>query len=60
VIICHQTIELTGTRFLDMVRKEEKIIDLISDDKVPQVADAYKSKGKARAPDLGDIIELSD
>lgn len=38
----------------------EKIIDLVSDDEVLQVADAYKSKGKARAPDLGDIVELSD
>jgi hypothetical protein len=60
MIICHQTIELTARRFLDMVRKEEEIIDLVSDvDEVPQVA-AHNSKGKARAPDLGDIIELSD
>ena len=50
-----------ATRFLDVVRKEEEIIDLTSDvDEVPQVAAAYKSKGKARAPDLADIIELSD
>jgi hypothetical protein len=47
--------------FLDVIRKEEEIIDLVSDvDEVPQVAAAYKGKGKARAPDLEDIIELSD
>jgi hypothetical protein len=38
---------------LDVVCKEEEVID-----EVPQVAAAYK--GKVRAPELGDIIELSD
>lgn len=61
MIICHQTIELMVICFLDVIRKEEEIIDLVSDvDEVPQVAAAYKGKGKARAPDLEDIIELSD
>jgi hypothetical protein len=47
--------------FLDTIHKEGDIIDLVSDvDEVPQVASADKSKGKVRAPDLGDIIELSD
>jgi hypothetical protein len=61
MISCHQTIELTARRFLYVVRKEEEIIDLVSDvDEVPQVAAGHKGKGKARAPELGDIIELSD
>jgi len=60
MIICHQTIYLMATCFLDMVCKEE-IIDLVSDvDEDPQVAATYKGKGKARAPNLGDIFELSD
>jgi hypothetical protein len=60
MIICHQTIDLMATCFLDVVSKEE-IIDLVSDvDEVPQVAATYDGKGKARAPNLGDIIELSD
>jgi hypothetical protein len=61
MIICHQTIDLMATCFLDVVSKKEEIIDLVSDvDEVPQVAATYDSKGKARAPNLGDIIELSD
>jgi hypothetical protein len=47
--------------FLDKNHKDGDIIDLVSDvDEVPQVPYADKSKGKVRAPDLGDIIELSD
>jgi hypothetical protein len=50
-----------GTCFLDVVSKEEEVIDLVSDvDEVPQVAATYDGKGKARTPNLGDIIELSD
>jgi hypothetical protein len=61
MIICHQAIELMTTRLLAVVCKEEEIIDLLSDvDEVPQVTAAYKGKGKARVPDLEDIIELSD
>ena len=61
MIICHQTIYLMTTCFLDMVRKKQEIIDLVSDvDEVPQVAATYDGKGKARTPNLGDIIELSD
>jgi hypothetical protein len=61
MIICHQTVYLMTTCFLDMVRKKQEIIDLVSDvDEVPQVAATYKGKGKARAPNLGDIVDLSD
>jgi hypothetical protein len=50
-----------AAHFLDRIHKEGDIIDLVSDiDEVPQVAAVDKSKGKVRAPDLGDIIELSD
>jgi len=49
------------TCFLDMVCKKQEIIDLVSDvDEVPQVAATYKGKGKARAPNLGNIVDLSD
>jgi hypothetical protein len=42
-----------------MVSRDADIIDLISDDDgVPQAATANKGKGKA--PEPGDIIELSD
>ena len=48
-------------RFLDTIHTEGDVIDLVSDvDEVTQSASADKSKGKVRAPDLGDIIELSD
>jgi hypothetical protein len=43
----------------EMIHEEGDVIDLVSDgDDVPRVAAARKGKGKAR--DLGDIIELSD
>jgi hypothetical protein len=58
-VTTHQTTELMAMHSLDVVCKEEEVIDLVSDvDEVPQVAAAYK--GKVRTPDLGDIIELSD
>ena len=61
MIICHQTVYLMTTCFLDMVCKKQEIIDLVSDiDEVPQVAATYKGKGKARAPNLGNIVDLSD
>lgn len=60
MVICHQTIDLMATCFLDVVSKKE-IIDLVSDvDEVPQVAATYNGKGKAHAPNPGDTIELSD
>jgi hypothetical protein len=44
-----------------MFRKEDNIIDLVLNvNKVPQVAAAYKGKGKAHALDLGDTIEIRD
>jgi hypothetical protein len=59
IFTCDQPIKLTVTVLLDMVSRDADIIDLISDDDgVPQAATANKGKGKA--PEPGDIIELSD
>jgi hypothetical protein len=47
--------------FLVMIRGKEHIINLISDDDdVPRVVPAHKGKGKARAPNLDLVIDLSD
>lgn len=36
------------------------IIDIVSDDDLPKAGAVPKGKRKARASDLGDIIEFSD
>jgi hypothetical protein len=41
------------------VRKGKSKICTPKDD-VPQVAAVHKGKGKARAPSIGEVIELSD
>jgi hypothetical protein len=44
-----------------MIHREEHIVNLISDDEdIPRVLPKHKGKGKARAPNLDDVIDLSD
>jgi hypothetical protein len=44
-----------------MIDREEHIVNLISDDEdIPRVFPKHKGKWKARAPNLDDVIDLSD
>jgi hypothetical protein len=48
------------TYSLDMMGRGVDIIDFISDDGLPKAGAVVKSKRKAHASNLGDIVEFSD